>query len=360
MLLNDAHVRALEDLGKILIEKEALQGKMNTLEMRMAEAEARIECVTKEKIHVELLENQLKKLEDETPENDEGSEYYDHNKNLNVESSIPDSSSFISPNIELDLFRKENISLKADIQTLKEQLTNVKEMDERVLLLEKEWSSSEAALKRLESRVVAAQMDVLELSTVKHECKALQEKVGNLQDLFDKETKQADQAIIILQQNHELQKKIHRLEASLEEVNSNTFSRFIELFQQKIELLEEHLQKSDERIQSHLQMYQESVGVFQGAINNLKEESSKRRAQDEPVEDLPWEFWSRLLLSLDVWLLEKKISSDDAKLLRDMAWKRDARIRDACFACKENGEHEALNTFLKLISRTKYAFFSFK
>ncbi|XXG61672.1 hypothetical protein AAC387_Pa05g0220 [Persea americana] len=343
--LNVAHVRALEDLDKILIEKEALQGQINTLETRMAEAEARIKGVAKEKIH-EFLENQVDKLKNEMPENDEGSDC--DKKNLDVESPMPHAAGSTSPIIELDLVRKENMSLKGDIQTLKVELTNIKEMDERIFLLEKERSSLEAALKQLE------QEDVTELSTVKNECNVLKEKVENLQELLHKETKQANQALILLQQNHWLQKKIDRLEASLEEANTNKFSlecpqEFIELLQQKVELLEEHIQNSDEKIQSHVQMYQDSVNEFQGAINILKEES-KKRAQDEPVEDLPWEFWSRLLLSLDAWLLEKKISSDDAKLLRDMAWKRDARIRDACFACKDKGEHEALTTFLKLVS----------
>lgn len=368
MLLNEARARAIEDLDKILTEKEALQGQINILEMRLAEADARIKVAAQEKIHVELLENQLEKLKIEMSEKDKGSEYNlheGHKKNLNVDSPLSDASGFTSLSKELDLVRKENMELRDDIQMLEVMLNNVKETGEHVLLFEKERSSLDATLKELESRVTVAQDDVSKLSALKHECRILQEKVENLQGLLDKATKQADQAIIAVQQNHELQKKVDRLEESLEKVSSNEYpsessQRYTELLQQKVILLEERIQKSDEEIHSHVQMYHESVKEFQDTVNRLKEES-KRRAQDEPVEDMPWEFWSRLLVTFDGWLLEKKISSEDAKLLRDLAWKRNAQIRDACFACKDKGEREALATFLKLISsRTRYFLFSLK
>ncbi|XXG90522.1 hypothetical protein AAC387_Pa12g2265 [Persea americana] len=362
LLLNEARVHAIEDLDKILSEKEALQGQINTLEMRLAEADARIKVAAQEKIHVELLEDKLEKLKIEMSDRDQGSEdnlYEDRKRNLIVKSPLSDASGFTSLSNELDLVRKENMELKDDIQTLERMLSNVKETGERVLLLEKERSSLEATLKELESRVTVAQEDVSKLSTLKYECKVLQENVENLQGLLDKATKQADQAILVVQQNHDLQKKVDRLEESLEKVNSNEYPlesshQFTEHLQQKVILLEERFQKSDEEIHSHVQMYHESVRQFQDTVNRLKEES-KRRAQDEPVEDMPWEFWSRLLITFDGWLLEKKISSEDAKLLRDLTWKRDARIRDTYFTCKDKGEHETLATFLKLVSSRTWA-----
>ncbi|KAK2642759.1 hypothetical protein Ddye_024522 [Dipteronia dyeriana] len=358
LLLNQARVQALEDLHKILEEKEALQGEINVLEMRLAETDARIKVATQEKIHVELLEDQLQKLRNELShrgavENIELDTNENQKKLLNEE-PVPDNSSILSLIKELDSLRMENLSLNNDIHALKTQLNNVKNTDERVVMLEKERTFLESSLKELESKFSISQEDVSKLSSLKVECKDLYEKVENLQGLLDTATKQADQAILVLQQNQELRKKVDKLEESLDEatvykLSSEKMQQYNELMQQKIKLLEERLQRSDEEIHSYVQLYQESVKEFQDTLNSLKEES-KKRALDEPVDDMPWGFWSRLLLIIDGWLLEKKISTSEAELLREMAWKRDGRIRDAYMACKEKNEHEAVTTFLKLTS----------
>ncbi|CAK9139258.1 unnamed protein product [Ilex paraguariensis] len=350
-LLNQARIRALEDLEKILEEKEALQGEINILEMRLAETDARIRVAAQEKIHVELLEDQLEKLRNELSSRG-GSEVDRHD----VAGVIPFSldKNVYSISEELDLLRAENMSLKEDLQVLKTAFGNVKGTDERVEMLEKDRSFLESSLKELEFKLGVSQEDVSKISTLKSECNTLYEKVEHLQSLLDKATKQADQAILVLQQNQELRKKVDRLEESLEEVNvyklsSERLQQYNELMQQKIKLLDERLQRSDEEIHSYVQLYQDSVKEFQETLNSLKEES-KRRALDEPMDDMPREFWSCLLLTIDGWFLEKKISADDAKLLREMTWKRDRRIYDAYMSCKKKNERETIAAFLRLTS----------
>lgn len=360
LLLNQARVCALQDLEKIVAEKEELQGEINVLERRLAETDARIKVAAEEKIRVELMEDQLENLRSELAHRGvtEGSQldmYDNHEKLLNHEATMLHDNSFSSLlTKELSSLREENIFLKNDIEVLKVELRDVKNTDERVLMLEKERSSLESALKDLESKLSVSQEDVSKLSTMKVEYKDLWEKVENLQVLLDKATKQADQAITVLQQNQELRKKVDKLEESLDEANvyklsSEKLQQYNELMQQKIKLLEDRLQRSDEDISSYVQLYQESVKEFQETLNSLKEES-KKRALDEPVNDMPWEFWSHLLLIIDGWLLEKKITIDDAKMLREMVRKRDGRIRDAYMACKEKNEREAITTFLGLTS----------
>ncbi|XP_059435905.1 probable starch synthase 4, chloroplastic/amyloplastic isoform X2 [Corylus avellana] len=359
LLLNKVRIRALEDVEKTVAEKEALQGEINDLEMRLAETDARIKIAAQEKIRVELLEDQLDKLRIELAhrgltERNELDLYNNHEKLLNHEASVLHDNSVKSLSEELSSLREENISLKNDIEGLKAELGDVKSTDERVFMLERERLLLESSLKDLEVKLSVSQEDVSKLSTLKVEYKDLWEKVENLQVLLDKATTQADQAIIVLQQNQELRKKVDKLEESLEEANvyklsSEKLQQYYELMQQKIKLLEDRLQSSDEEINSYVQLYQESVKEFQETLNNLKEES-KKRALDEPVDDMPREFWSRLLLIIDGWLLEKKILADDAKFLREMVWKRDGRIRDAFMACKEKNEREAITTFLKLTS----------
>lgn len=325
-----------------------MQGEINALEMKLAETDARLRVAAQEKIHMELLEEQLEKLKNELSSRG-GSEG-------DVHISIPISQDTVVYSIseELDILRKENASLKGDLQSLKAELSNVKETGERILVLEKERSFLDSSLKELESKLAASQEDVSNLSALKSECKGLYDKVEHLHELLHRATKQADQATLVLQQNQELRKKVERLEESLEEANvyklsSENLHQHNVLMQEKIKLLDECLQRSDEEIQSYIQLYQDSVKEFQVTLDNLKEES-KKNASDEPVDDMPMEFWSRLLLMIDGWSLEKKIPKDDAMLLRELVWKRDRRIYDEYMLCKEKNEHEIISTLLRSIS----------
>ncbi|CAN1249141.1 Probable starch synthase 4, chloroplastic/amyloplastic [Linum perenne] len=299
-LLNDAKFRALEDLDIILSEKQSLQREINGLQTRLAGNDA---------------------------------------------------------SEEMESLRTENMFIKQDLEALKAQFGAVKDTDQRVATLEEERSTVVSSLKDLESRVSTSQEDVSKLSSLRVEYKDLSERVECLQTLLDKATRKADQAILVSQQNQELLNKVDKLEESLEEANiyklsSEKLQQYNELMQQKIKLLEDHLQRSDEEINSYLQLYQESVQEFQDTLNNLIEES-KKRVLDEPVDDMPWELWSCLLLKVDGWLLEKKITIDDAKILRDLVWKRDRKICDAYMECREKDEFDSISTFLKLTSAPK-------
>ncbi|KAK8976790.1 hypothetical protein V6N11_047560 [Hibiscus sabdariffa] len=359
LLLNQARVHALEDLQKILNEKETLESEINSLERRLAEADAQIKVASEEKVHAEQLEDQLEKLRTELINRGGSGKselelYENRNKISNEEALLARDAHVHSLRKEVDSLRTENLALKDDIQALKSLLSNLKNTDERIVTLENEGSFLDASMKELESKLSVSQQDSSNISTLKVECKDLWEKVENLQRLLDKATKQADQAILALQQNQDLRKKVDKLEESLEaanlfKVSSEKIQQYNELMQQKIKLLEDRLQKSDQEIHSYVQLYQESIKEFQDTLNSLKEES-KKGISDETVDDMPWEFWSRLLLTIDGWALEKKLSNNDAVLLREMVWKRDRHICDAYVACKEKTEDEVISSFLRLTS----------
>ncbi|KAG8385328.1 hypothetical protein BUALT_Bualt03G0031400 [Buddleja alternifolia] len=352
-LLNQARVRALEDLERILSEKEALQGEINNLEMKLAETDARLKMAAQEKIHVELLEDQLEKLRNELSSRGSNEE---HIQDMDILVSPSQSDIVNSFGQELDLLRAENMSLKDELQVLKVELSNIRGTDQRVQMLEEERLVLDSSLKELEFKFASSHEDVSKISSLKSECKSLYEKVEDLQILLNKATKQADQAILVLQQNQDLRKKVDQLEESLSEataykLSSEKMQQYNELIQQKIKLLDERLQKSDEEIHSYVQLYQDSMKEFQDTLNNLKEES-KKEAQDESVHDKPWGFWSNLLLMVDGWFIEKKILVDEAKLLREMIWNRDRNVCDAYMSSKEKNEREIIATFLKLTSST--------
>ncbi|CAL9149441.1 unnamed protein product [Musa hybrid cultivar] len=346
LLLNQARVYAVEELDKILSEKEALQAEINNLEMKLAETDARIKVAAQEKINAELLENQLEKLKTEITSRNSIEE--------GKHGTLDDESPLV---LELNDLRKENALLKDDIQMLKLKLADVSKTEERLPLLEKRHSLLEASLMELQSQLSNAQDDVSRLASLRYECKALLDKVENLQALFNDASRVMDQPTLGLQQYHELQRKVDKIEALVTEATvskfpSENFHHYDETLREKIELLEKQLWESDQEIHSQIQLFQESVREFHDALERLKEEIEKR-SQELSLENLPQEFWSRLLLIIDGWLLEKKISVNDAKLLREMTWKKDAQIRDAYLASRSKSEHEKLATFLKLTySRT--------
>lgn len=351
LLLNQARIRALEDLAKILQEKEALQGEINVLELKVSETDARIKVATQEKIQVEFLQDQLEKMRKEFSRRSDAGEVNEISGNEDPPLLNCD---FYSLTKDLSLLKAENASLKDDINALRSELSNVNITDGRVTSLEKERTYLQSTVKDLELKLAASQEDVTKLSTLQYEYNNLCEKVQKLQALLDNATKQAEHAILVLQQNQELRKKVERLEESLSEANdfklsSEKMQQYNELMQKKIKLLEERLERSDEEINSYVHMYQKSMKEFQDTLDNLKQENEERVVEG-PVNDMPWEFWSQMLLMIDGCLLEKKLSSNDAKMLREMVWKRERRICDAFLECKEKTESEMLTRFLSLTS----------
>ncbi|KAG6405045.1 hypothetical protein SASPL_132627 [Salvia splendens] len=349
-LLNDARMRALEDLENVLSEKESLQGEINTLEMKLVETDARLKVAAQEKIHVELLQAQLEKLRSELSSREE----LEQDLNNVVSSSQIDVVSSFSQ--ELELLRAENMTLQDELQALKAELSRIRETDQRVQTLEDERSLLQSSFKELEFKLAASDEDVSEISSLKSECKSLYEKVEDMQTLLDKATEQADQAILALRQNQELRKKVDQLEESVSEtsdykLSSEKLQQYTELMQQRIDLLDDRLQNSDEEVHSYFKLCQDSIKEFQDKLNALKEES-KKRAEDESVHDKPSDFWSNLLLLVDGWFLEKKISLDQVKLLREMIWNREKSISDSYMSMQGKSEREIIVTFLKLTSST--------
>ena len=74
----------------------------------------------------------------------------------------------------------------------------------------------------------------------------------------------------------------------------------------------------------------------------------------EHVDYVSLEIWSELLLIIDGWSLEKKISIEEAKVLRKRVWRRDRTILDTFMALKEHSEHEIISALLASSARRRY------
>ncbi|KAL1560417.1 starch synthase [Salvia divinorum] len=96
-----------------------IPGEINTLEMKLAEMVARLKVATEEKLHVELLEDQLEKLRIELSNREE----LEQDLNNVVSSSQFDIVSSFSQ--ELDSLRSENITLQEELHALKAELSHI-------------------------------------------------------------------------------------------------------------------------------------------------------------------------------------------------------------------------------------------
>lgn len=351
LLLNKARVQALQDLEKILVEKEALQREMTNLEIKLAEKDSLLEVSAPDKVHAdpgsETVPTELFNSQGVSVDVLKG-------KNIIRSSDVSDVH-FLSE--EIDSLRLENASLRSDLQLLKTQLNQIGATDNHVQMLEKERSVLESSLRGLQEELDSSRQEVSNLSALEFECKTMYQKVENLQELLDRATRRANQAIFVLQENQELRKKVDKLEDSLEEakvykLSSEKLQQYNDLMQQKIKILDQRLEKSDAEINGYVRSYEDSVKEFQDTLNHLKEEG-KRRYVKEDQNDMPVGNWSGLLLRIEGWLLEKKVSMEDAKLMREMVWSRDGRICKAFLSCKAKNDDETICTLLQMISSSE-------
>ncbi|KAL3675607.1 hypothetical protein R1sor_025555 [Riccia sorocarpa] len=68
---------------------------------------------------------------------------------------------------------------------------------------------------------------------------------------------------------------------------------------------------------------------------------------------MPWDFWSNLLLRIDALMLGKQLSLEDGLELRIMAWRREARIRDAYVAVHNEKDGEVAAGLTQLTRQKK-------
>lgn len=302
LLLNQARLQAVERADKILKEKEALQQKIDILEMKFSETGARSELSSEGKSDAKGL--------------------------------------------EFDVVKEENILLKDDIKFLKVKLVEITETEERLFKLEKERALLDTSLRELECTFIAAQSDMLKLGPLQHD--AWWEKVENLEELLDSTANQVEHAALMLEGYHDFQDKVEELEASLGATNvSELCLHLVVLLQERVKSVEERFEACNHEMHSQIELYEHSIVEFHDTLSKLIKESEKK-SMEHYAEGMPSEFWSRISLLIDGWSLEKKISINDANTLREMAWKRDNRIREAYLSSRGMKDKELIDSFLEI------------
>ncbi|KAK8958221.1 hypothetical protein KSP40_PGU002774 [Platanthera guangdongensis] len=247
-----------------------------------------------------------------------------------------------------------------DLTGMIKQAEKSKELDHILSeeALQAEVNALELKLAEIDARLKVAAQEKIHVEFLEHDLERLKNKI--YRDRFEGKmsssdcSPQSDIYVALVEELNALRvensllkddTKVlnERLQASLEKSIGQQYN---ELMLQKAEMLEERLQISDQEIQSYTILYQKSLKKFENAIKKLKEHS--KNELEEHVDDTPWGFWSHLLLMVDSWLIEKKISSKDGNLLREMVRKKDRQIYEAYSACSGKNEHVAIEIFLKL------------
>ncbi len=106
--------------------------------------------------------------------------------------------------------------------------------------------------------------------------------------------------------------KVDSLQAAWAEANAEKTSMSkvqmenVELHKQ-VQLLEEQLRESDDEIHSQLRMYEAEVQAFQASLKGLKAEGQIGIAQIL-VGDMPWDFWSGMMLHIEALMLDDLIT----------------------------------------------------
>ncbi|OEL27726.1 putative starch synthase 4, chloroplastic/amyloplastic [Dichanthelium oligosanthes] len=302
LLLNQARLQALERADKILKEKEALQQKINILEIKLSETGAQSELSSEGKSDAEAL--------------------------------------------EFDVLKEENMLLKDDINFLKAKLIEITETEESLFKLEKERALLDASLRELECAFIAAQSDMLKLGPMQHD--AWWEKVENLEELLESTANQVEHAAGILDGYHDFQDTVDKLGASLGATNISEFCLYlVDILKRRVKSIEERFQACNREMHSQIELYEHSIVEFHDTLSKIIKESEKK-SMEHYAEGMPSEFWSRISLLIDGWSLEKKISNNDANILREMAWKRDNRLREAYLSSRGMAERELIDSFLKM------------
>ncbi|EES18558.1 hypothetical protein BDA96_09G221000 [Sorghum bicolor] len=302
LLLNQARLQALGRADKILKEKEALEQKINILEMKLSETGTQ------------------SVLSSEVKSDAEG--------------------------LEFDVVKEENVLLKDDMNFLKAKLIEITETEESLFKLEKERALLDASLRELECTFISAQSDMLKLGPLQQD--AWWEKVENLEDLLDSTANQVEHAALTLDGYRDFPDKVEKLKASLGATNVSKFCLYlVDILQQRLKSVEERFQACSHEMHSQIELYEHSIVEFQDTLSKLINESEKK-SMEHYAEGMPSEFWSRISLLIDGWSLEKKISINDASMLREMAWKRDNRLREAYLSSRGMEERELIENFLKM------------
>ncbi|CAM6101353.1 unnamed protein product [Calypogeia fissa] len=352
MLLNQARARALDDLEQAKGTKDALQGQLHVLQARLTEANEKIKLGDETIQQNRLLEEELGSLQARLAEKESSlkaaleleAEYkslQEHSQNLasRLVASTATENQLRELSSQTETYEEEIVALRLSVADLKAREKIIEQLAVEKSGLQEYASGLELKLSELQQKVVDF------ASTQAHEA-ALREEVDQLKAQLEEVSDHSSTAKLLLQETETLRNQIQSLQDALQTAESdkdalNAAQVENARLQEIIQKLQERLIESDTEIREQLVLYQAEMGAFQASLEGLKAESEFGVSQ-VPVGEMPWEFWSSLLLRIDALLLDKQLSLEDALELRNMAWRRESRIKDSYVAVQNEKDADVV------------------
>lgn len=363
LMLNEVRMQNLEELEQVHSERDKLEGQVNVLQVQLAEADAKGKLASQEKAKIKLLEEELEALQAKLQKSSDAevlmAELNAGCKKLSEENKILQARVDTLHPIEArsQRLKVENEALQEEMRSLQADLADVSTKAKLITQLQTEKESLQVIISELESKLAIAESNALELANMKAERQIILEKLQK----SERESPTIHMSKYTVREsvadNQGLQEKVGELRAALDALQAenellNQAQEENKFLQEQIKMLEQKLAKSDAEIRSQLDVYQAEVEAFQNILEQLKSEKGTMGLEDV-ADDMPWEFWSHLLLQIDGWMLENKVSPDDAAVLRQMAWRRDLRIKDAFIANRSTTDHDLISGLLDLLKEKK-------
>lgn len=363
--LNEARMQNLEQLEETCRENDRVQAQVNMLQMQLAEADKKLKAMSQERAMKKLLEKEVEVLKAKLSKNFEATaatsqQDVDHKRFSEQKKSMESEVGNLSAlEAEREQLKVENQKLQEEISLMQSKLASSSKEVETIVQLKQERDYLQKKVDDLGGKLAIADSNALELAKLKLEKQVARENLQKLEiarPSSDSDLQQLN-AIRRPAENGALQDKVRKLEAVLSRMEKENEvlqggQAENEGLKNQIKVLEWRLAEANAEIKSQLEFYQAEMESFQSSLEQLKVEKSAVSGESK-VDDMPWEFWSHVLLSIDGWLLEKKLSFADGSALREMGWRRDASIRDVFVARKGQPESDIVAGLLELLKNKK-------
>ncbi|CAI5500877.1 unnamed protein product, partial [Closterium sp. Naga37s-1] len=127
-----------------------------------------------------------------------------------------------------------------------------------------------------------------------------------------------------------------RVEAEREEL-----AGAIESLKAQVVRADESMQAQQQRYDAQARAFQEGLAAAAASAEAYQQQEEAGRAEKERIErkarwgkvvpagELPWEYWSTLLLTVDQLLLQGLLLPHETRQLRAMVWRRSVRVQEA-------------------------------
>ncbi|KAG0622794.1 hypothetical protein M758_3G123800 [Ceratodon purpureus] len=358
--LNQLRGRAVDELQSARDAKEDLLSQVEILKARLAQSEAKLESTARAREKAQLLEEEVDLLKSRLAQTEADSKAFtklkEENKALQESlNSLQQSGGKGILETKYQNSLDEVNSLRVHLADAQAEIAKFSKGPGRERAgLQEYIAGLENKIADMERQLAEANINSAELDSLKVEGMSLHEEAAALRI---KLAGRSDNTLLSLAGGDTDDQSLHRQVETLQSMLARAMAEKDALtrvhsenvqLREQVELLEERIRESDAEIHAQLQIYTAEVEAFQASLDDLKSGNEVNVVQ-VPVGEMPWDFWSGLLLRIDALMLSDLLNQEDAKELQLMAWQRDKRLRDIYVNHEDENDEGLAGKFMDLI-----------